>query len=119
MSNLGSYMDECIRESLAEAKAREVERVFHHKIYLTNLIERAEKVNEPFVGMKETAYRLTNISEKRHRMAKEIAEELLTEKGEGAWFYCLEKLAGKTQSPQLWRDVLTYLDEMKGKPNET
>jgi len=108
-------MDECIRESLAEAKAREVERVFHHKIYLTSLIERAEKVNEPFVGMKETAYRLTNISEKRHRMAKEIAEELLTEKGEGAWFYCLEKLAGKTQSPQLWRDVLTYLDEMKGK----
>lgn len=115
MSNLGSYMDECIRESLAEAKAREVERVFHHKIYLTNLIERAEKVNEPFVGMKETAYRLTNISEKRHRMAKEIAEELRNEKGEGAWFYCLEKLAGKTQSPQLWRDVLTYLDETKGK----
>ena len=72
-------------------------------------------MNEPFVGIKETAYRLTNISEKRHRMAKEIAEELLTEKGEGAWFYCLEKLAGNTQSPQLWRDVLTYLDEMKGK----
>lgn len=72
-------------------------------------------MNEPFVGMKETAYRLTNISEKRHRMAKEIAEELLTEKGESAWFYCLEKLAGKTQSPQLWRDVLTYLDETKGK----
>ena len=48
-------------------------------------------------------------------MAKEIAEELIDEKGEGAWFYCLEKLAGKTQSPQLWRDVLTYLDEMKGK----
>ena len=108
-------MDACIKESLAEAKAREIELAFHHKIYLTNLIERAEKVNEPFVGMKETAYRLTNISEKRHRMAKEIAEELLTEKGEGAWFYCLEKLAGKTQSPQLWRDVLTYLDEMKGK----
>lgn len=119
MTNLGSYMDACIKESLAEAKAREVERVFHHKIYLTNLIERAEKVNEPFVGMKETAYRLTNISEKRHRMAKELAEELLAEKGDDAWFYCVEKLAGKTQSPQLWRDVLTYLDEMKGKPNET
>jgi hypothetical protein len=115
MTNLGSYMDECIRESLAEAKAREIEDRVYRKIYLTNLIERAEKVNEPFVGMKETAYRLTNISEKRHRMAKEIAEELRNEKGEGAWFYCLEKLAGKTQSPQLWRDVLTYLDETKGK----
>jgi hypothetical protein len=103
MTNLGSYMDECIRESLAEAKAREIEDRVYRKIYLTNLIERAEKVNEPFVGMKETAYRLTNISEKRHRMAKEIAEELRNEKGEGAWFYCLEKLAA--QSPQLWRDV--------------
>ena len=114
MSNLSSYMDACIKESLAEAKAREIEDRVYRKIYLTNLIERAEKMNEPFVGMKETAYRLTNISEKRHRMAKEIAEELLTEKGEDAWFYCLEKLAGKTQSPQLWRDVLTYLDEMGG-----
>lgn len=115
MTNLGSYMDACLRESQAEANAKEIEERVYRKIYLTNLIERAEKVNEPFVGMKETAYRLTNISEKRHRMAKEIAEELIDEKGEGAWFYCLEKLAGKTQSPQLWRDVLTYLDEMKGK----
>ena len=115
MTNLGSYMDACLRESQAEANAKEVEDRIYRKIYLTNLIERAEKVIEPVLGIKETAYRLTNISEKRHRMAKEIAEELLTEKGERAWFYCLEKLAGKTQSPQLWRDVLTHLDEMKGK----
>jgi citrate synthase len=120
MSNLSSYMDACIKESLAEAKAREIERVFHHKIYLTNLIERAEKVNEQFVGIKETAYRLTNIPDKRHRMAKELAEELLAEKGDDAWFYCVEKLANdRVLAKSLWRDVLTYLDEMKGKPNET
>ena len=120
MTNLGSYMDACIRESQAEAKAREVERIFHRKIYLTNLIERAEKMNEQFVGIKETAYRLTNIPDKRHRMSKELAEELLVEKGDYAWFYCLEKLANdKVLAKSLWRDVLTHLDEMKGKPNES
>ena len=114
MTNLGSYMDACLRESQAEARAREIEDRVYRKIYLTNLIERAEKVNEPFVGIKETAYRLTNIASKRHRMAKELAEELLAEKGDDAYFYCLEKLANNTQNPLLWRDVLTYLDEMGG-----
>jgi citrate synthase len=113
-------MDACIKESLAEAKAREIEDRVYRKIYLTNLIERAEKVNEQFVGIKETAYRLTNIPDKRHRMAKELAEELLAEKGDDAWFYCVEKLANdKVLAKSLWRDVLTHLDELKGKPNES
>jgi len=51
----------------------------------------------------------------RHRMSKEIAEELLAEMGDGAYFYCVEKLANDTTNPLMWRDVLTYLDEMKGK----
>ena len=46
-------------------------------------------MNEQFVGIKETAYRLTNIPDKRHRMSKELAEELLAEKGDDAWFYCV------------------------------
>ena len=50
--------------------------------------------------------------ESRHRMAKEIAEELIAEKGAGAYFYCVEKLANDTQQPRLWRDVLSYLDEI-------
>jgi len=120
MTNLGSYMDACLRESQAKANAKEVEDRIYRKLRLTNLINRAEKMNEQFVGIKETAYRLTNIPDKRHRMSKELAEELLVEKGDYAWFYCLEKLANdKVLAKSLWRDVLTHLDEMKGKPNET
>jgi hypothetical protein len=52
-------------------------------------------------------------------MSEQIAQELIEEAGDGAYLYCLEKLANNTQNPLLWRDVLTYLDEMKGKPNES
>jgi hypothetical protein len=53
-------------------------------------------------------------------MSKELAEELLKEKGDDAWFYCLEKLnSDRVLAKSLWRDVLTHLDEMKGKPNES
>ena len=53
--------------------------------------------------------------ESRHRMSKELAEDLLAEMGDNAYLHCVEKLANNTQAPRLWRDVLTYLDEMKGK----
>ena len=52
-------------------------------------------------------------------MSREIAIELSVEMGDRAYLYCLEKLSGKTQSPHLWRDVLTHLDELKGKANES
>jgi len=113
-------MDACLRESLAEAKAREFEDRVYRKIYLTNLIERAEKVvNETQIQFREMASNrnITDIS--RHRMSKELAIELTAEMGDRAYFFCTEKLANNTQSPRLWRDVLTCLDEIKGKPNET
>jgi hypothetical protein len=46
-------------------------------------------------------------------MSKEIAEELTEEMGDGAYLYCVEKLANDTTNPLMWRDVLTYLDEMR------
>ena len=58
-------------------------------------------------------------TESRHRMSKEIAEDLINEKGDGAYLHCLEKLTNDTSNPRLWRDVLTYLDETKGKANES
>jgi hypothetical protein len=120
MTNLGSYMDACIKESQAEEKAKEFERVFHRKIYLTNLIERAEKVNETAIQFREMASNRNITPVSRHRMSKELAEELLVEMGDRAYLYCLEKLANdKVLAKSLWRDVLTHLDEMKGKPNET
>ena len=52
----------------------------------------------------------------RHRFSKEIAEELIAEKKDFAYLYALEKLEGYESTPmrELWRDVLTWLNEMKG-----
>jgi hypothetical protein len=76
-------------------------------------------ISEPMMQLMESAYKkpITDVS--RHRMSKELAEDLIKEKGDGAYLHCLERLSNNTNSPRLWRDVLTYLDEMKGKPNES
>ena len=49
--------------------------------------------------------------ESRHRMSKEIAQELKEKMGNGAYLYCLERLSNNTEQPRLWRDVLSWLDE--------
>ena len=55
------------------------------------------------------------MTEPRRRFSKEIAEELLAEKGDFAHFYALEKLEGeRAVNVGLWKDVLTWLDELKG-----
>lgn len=53
------------------------------------------------------------MKDERHRMSKEIAQELRDQLGEGAYLYCVEKLSNDTANPRLWRDVLTWLDEIK------
>lgn len=50
----------------------------------------------------------------RHRMSKEIAQELKEQMGNGAYLYCLERLSNNTQNPRLWRDVMSWLDEGEG-----
>jgi hypothetical protein len=56
----------------------------------------------------------------RYRFTKQIAEELLREKGAFAHLYVLEELESQrskaTHSDLMWRDVLTWLDELE-KPN--
>jgi hypothetical protein len=58
----------------------------------------------------------------RHRMSKEIAEELLRDLGDSAFVHVLERLeSNNTVNRQLWRDVLTWLTETettKGETNE-
>ena len=49
----------------------------------------------------------------RRRFSKEIAEELIAEKGEFAYLYALEQ-AETTRDTSLWKDVLTWLDELTG-----
>ena len=54
----------------------------------------------------------------RHRMSMEIAQELKAQMGNGAYLYCLEKLSNNTEQPRLWRDVLSWLDEVNNDPVE-
>jgi len=63
------------------------------------------------------------MKDERHRMSKEIAQELRDQLGEGAHLYCVEKLSNDTGNPQLWRDelwrdVLAWLDEVNNDPVE-
>ena len=53
------------------------------------------------------------MKDERHRMSKEIAQELRDRMGNGAYLYCVEKLSNGTPQPRLWRDVLSWLDEIK------
>jgi hypothetical protein len=60
----------------------------------------------------ESTYGRHGLTEKsKHRMSKQIAQELLEDYGDSAYLYCVEKLSTNTQNPQLWRDVLTWLDD--------
>ena len=70
----------------------------------------------------EVAYRMKGVTqESRHRMSKELAQELRDQMGDNAYLFCVEKLSNGTEQPQLWRDVLTWLTETettKGETNE-
>jgi hypothetical protein len=48
----------------------------------------------------------------RHRMSKEIAEELLRDFGDSAFVHVLERLeSNNTVNRQLWRDVLAWMGD--------
>jgi hypothetical protein len=120
------YMDEAMREAKEEHLRQHTLDKYYRKMHFANLVRRAEFMEERGIHLKEhitqeslkvslaeIAHGMTLTTESRHRMAKEIAEELIAEKGEAAHFYCVEKLANDTTAPKLWRDVLTYIDEME------
>jgi hypothetical protein len=66
----------------------------------------------------EFAYERNAIERDRHRISKELAQELKDQMGDGAYIFCVEKLSGNTEQPKLWRDVLTWLTETETKGNE-
>jgi hypothetical protein len=67
----------------------------------------------------DITYRTEGVTEKsKHRMSKELAQELRDQLGDGAYLFCVEKLSGNTEQPQLWRDVLTWLTETETETNK-
>lgn len=92
--------------------AEDVTKTFDNK--LKSLIFQA--IRAPL----KSAYRSGEEVLVRHRMSKEIAEELLIDMGDSAFVYCLERIENNAQNSQLWRDVLLWLGEesTKGESNE-
>ena len=65
-------------------------------------------------------YRVKGVTqESKHRMSKELAQELREQMGDNAYLFCVEKLSNGTEQPQLWRDVLTWLTETETNKGET
>ena len=63
----------------------------------------------------EYAYNRGGVTqESKHRLSKDIAQELRDQHGEGAYLHCVEKLSNGSPNAKLWRDVLSWLDETKG-----
>ena len=68
----------------------------------------------------DVVYRTKGVTqESRHRMSKELAQELREQMGDNAYLFCVEKLSNGTEQPQLWRDVLTWLTETETNKGET
>lgn len=113
-------MDEAMRQAKEKWLEEQTLDRYYRKMHFNNLVsratfmeERGEHVDESAIGIMEHASGMKGLTpQSRHRMAKEIAEELLKEHGAFAHFYCTEKLANDTNAPRLWRDVLSYLDEI-------
>lgn len=117
-------------EAIDDVRVQALNANLYAKAHLDNLINRATYVGgsrfstETYIiaspippvlssnPKQNEAYTMVN-TVKRHRFSKEIAEELLAEKGDFAHFYALEKLDTRNNEA-LWRDVLTWLDELKG-----
>ena len=116
-------MDLVMQQTKKEWIELEREKRFHRRIHFHNLVSRAERMgkethlkglNEGFAGV---AYEMKGVTkESRHRLSKELAEELRELNGDKAFFYCVEKLSNNTKNPQLWRDVLTWLEELNNEP---
>lgn len=127
--SLKIYIDEAMREAELEEEEQLRMSKFYRRMHLDNLIKRAESVDgwhkmkaysmttpiPPYLASQQENYSMVQTVTRR-RFSKEIAEELLAEKGDFAHFYALEKLesGGLTTHTELWRDVLIWLDELKG-----
>jgi hypothetical protein len=97
---------------------------YYKRLHFNVLVSRAERMEQKGThlaglneGFAEVAYEMKGVTkESRHRLSKEVAVELRELNGDKAFFYCVEKLSNNTKNPQLWRDVLTWLEELNNEP---
>lgn len=120
------WVDEMLSDAWDEEQEQALLAKYYGRMHFNNLVRRAESVQghlamqtyrmttpiPPYLASGKENYGMTT-TVVRHRFSKEIAEELLNDKQEFAYLYALEKLANDTNHPQLWRDVMLWLDEME------
>jgi hypothetical protein len=99
-------MDLAIKEAKKEAMEKERMDKFYARMEFQNLVRRAE-----FMGDVPA----------RKRLSQQIAESVIESHGAFAHLYALEKLERPTKegvdTAPLWRDVLTWIDELTGEEN--
>jgi len=126
---LGEIMDEVIRQSTELWLEEQKLARYYKQMHFNNLVSRAEFMEDKGVHMEKYIVvrddngkptlgvsiadmsAITSITQTRHRMSKEIAQELKEVMGDGAYLYCLERLSNNTPHPQLWHGILAWLDE--------
>lgn len=84
---------------------------FYQKLSKDNLIRMADT-------MSDYEFKPDERQPKRMRMTKQLAETLLEDMGDQAYVYALEKV-NNNPSNQLWRDTLSWMDELTKQKEET
>lgn len=77
--------------------------------------------NSLWMSITKTAYEMANMrgqEKMKQRFAKEIAESVISNFPSAPHLYALEQLMGPQMNPDLWRDVLTTIDELLEAKND-
>lgn len=84
---------------------------FYRKLSKDNLIRMVDTMNN-------YEFKPAERQSKRMRMTLQLAETLLADMGDQAYVYALEKVNERPDN-QLWRDTLSWMDELTKQKEET
>jgi hypothetical protein len=84
---------------------------FHRKLGKDNLIRMVDT-------MDDYKFKPNERQSKRMRMTLQLAETLLADMGDQAYVFALEKV-NENPSNQLWRDTLSWMDELTKEKGES
>jgi hypothetical protein len=87
-----------------------IARMYEHLAYL-NAVEKGRKIHMDDPNATDP---------RRARITKQIAEFLIDAYGPAAHFHALKELEAETMSRDMWRDVLSWMDDLtkEGERNE-
>jgi hypothetical protein len=101
LTTMNNIIDLVMRETEAKWKETERARIFYEKLALQNMVYtitsgKAERMSE----------------EGRHRLSKQLATTFVKQYGAFAHLKILEHFEREPQYERMWRDALTWIDEL-------